>query len=212
MSKKENSLTDNKVTDVPIQEGASAAGREDAPVSSQNGKAPADAEDAGSTTPQLDSKALEQLEAKAASADEHWEKLLRARAELDNYRKRAVRERQEAVQYANFGLMEKLLPALDSFDMAVAAADTQGDATLESLQTGIGMVHGQLRTALGEAGLEEIDAIHQPFDPQIHEAVSQLESADVPEGHVMQQLRKGYRLKDRLLRPAMVVVAKKPSE
>ena len=151
------------------------------------------------------------LQAKAAQADEHWDRLLRAKAELDNYKKRAARERHDAVRFANLSLMEKLIPALDSFDMALVAANTTNGNGLDSLKTGIAMVHSQLKTTLTEAGLQEIDAAQQPFDPNVHEAVSQQESADVPEGHVLHQLRKGYKLHERLIRPATVVVAKKPA-
>jgi molecular chaperone GrpE len=154
---------------------------------------------------------LEELRAKAAKADEHWDRLLRARADLENYRKRAVRERQEAVQSAQTGLLSRLLPALDSFEMALAAARSGEGVTVESLRTGIEMAYGQLKGALSESGLEEIAAIGQVFDPNLHEALLQQETAEVPEGRVLQQIRKGYRLKERLIRPASVIVAKKPA-
>jgi molecular chaperone GrpE len=79
------------------------------------------------------------------------------------------------------------------------------------LQAGINMVHQQLKSAMASAGLEEIEASGKPFDPNLHEAISQQETAEVPEGSVVQQVRKGYKLRDRLLRPASVVVAKKPA-
>src|SRR6266540_2658533 len=154
---------------------------------------------------------LAELKARAAKADEHWDRLLRTTADLENFKKRAVREKQDAIRFANASLLEKLIPALDNFDMALAAAHNVEGNSLESLKTGIAMVHNQLKSVLTEAGLEEIDATNQPFDPNLHEAVSQRESADAPEGQVLQQLRKGYRLRDRLLRPASVVVARKPS-
>lgn len=153
----------------------------------------------------------EELKAKAAKADEHWERLLRATADLENFKKRATRERQDAVKFANESLLARLIPALDNFDMAMAAANNADGATVDSLKTGIAMVHSQLKAALAEAGLEEIDAAQQPFDPNLHEAVSQEESPGVPEGHVVRQLRKGYKLRERLLRPASVVVARKPA-
>ena len=152
----------------------------------------------------------ETLRARAAKADQHWDLYLRTRAELDNYRRRATRERQEAVRYASLGLIEKLLPVLDSFDMAMAAAQGGATATLESLQQGIAMVQAQLKTILAEVGVREIDAQGQPFDPNVHEAVGHHESAEVADGHVLQQIRKGYQLHDRLVRPATVVVAKLP--
>jgi molecular chaperone GrpE len=146
----------------------------------------------------------------AAKAQEHWDRLLRISADFDNYKKRAAREREDAIRYANKSLMEKLVPILDNLEMALAAANSQSGGPSDALVTGVKMVFGQLRNALAETGLEEIDAAGQPFDPNWHEAVSQQPSADVPEGTVIQQLRKGYKLKDRLIRPATVVIAKRP--
>jgi molecular chaperone GrpE len=83
---------------------------------------------------------------------------------------------------------------------------------VQSMQAGVTMIQQQLRAAMGEAGLEEINAAGQKFDPNIHEAISQQETNDAPEGQVVQQVRKGYKLRDRLLRPASVIVAKKPAE
>jgi len=95
--------------------------------------------------------------------------------------------------------------------MALSAASGAPEGASKSLQTGVSMIAQQLRAALLEAGLEEIDATGKAFDPNFHEAVSQVESTDVPEGHVVQQLRKGFKLRDRLLRPATVIVARKPA-
>ncbi len=153
----------------------------------------------------------EALQGQAAKAAEHWDRYVRAVADLENFKKRAARERQEATRFANESLLTRLVPVLDSFDMALAATGNAQGATLESLKTGIQMIQGQLKAVLTEAGLEEIDATGKPFDPNWHEAVSQEESADLPEGHVGRQLRKGYRFRERLLRPAGVVVAKKPA-
>jgi molecular chaperone GrpE len=153
---------------------------------------------------------LEGLKERAAKADEHWERLVRTSADFDNYKKRAAREKQEAARYANEALLQKLIPVLDSLDMALASAQAAPDQAVQSLQTGINMIQQQLRNALKEAGLEEVDAVGQSFDHNVHEAVSQRETRDVPEGQVVQQLRKGYRLRERLLRPAAVIVAKQP--
>jgi molecular chaperone GrpE len=157
---------------------------------------------------------LEELKARAARADEHWDRLLRTAADLENFKKRAARERVEAAQYASVALFQKLLPVLDHFEMAQAAAQTTDTPAggIESLQAGIAMIQQQLKGVLAEAGLEEIDACGKPFDPTWHEAVAQMETPDAPEGQVIQQIRKGYKLRDRLLRPAAVVVAKPPAE
>ncbi len=159
----------------------------------------------------LTSEQLEELKQRAAKADQNWERLLRTTADLDNFKKRAAREKQDAIKYANESLLQRLIPVLDNFDMALAATqNTQSDAT-QSLQAGIGMISQQLKLVLSEAGLEEVDATGKRFDPNFHEAVSQQETTEVAEGQVVQQLRKGYKLRDRLLRPASVIVAKTPA-
>ncbi len=161
--------------------------------------------------PVLSPEEIADLKSRAAKADENWDRLLRTTADFDNFKKRAAREKSEAVQYANHSLIQKLLPILDNFEMALAAAQNAPAGQLASFQSGVVMIQQQLKAALTETGLEEIDATGKPFDPNIHEAVSQQESSETPEDHVLQQLRKGYKLKDRLLRPATVVVAKKPA-
>lgn len=154
---------------------------------------------------------IEDLREEAARAKEHWEKLLRATADFENFKKRVARERQEAAKYACEPLLLKLIPVLDNFEAALAAPASADGAALASFRAGVTMIQQQLQSALAEAGLEAIEAAGQPFDPRWHEAVAQQESNDVPEGQVLQQLRKGYKLRDRLLRPAGVVVASKPA-
>jgi molecular chaperone GrpE len=162
--------------------------------------------------PPLTTEQIEELKAQAAKAAEHWDRLLRLTADLDNYKKRAARERQDAVKFAHEGLMQKLIPVLDNLESALAAVQASETADAKTLLTGVQMIHSQLKAVLSEAGLEEVEAHGKPFDPNLHEAVSQAESAEHPEGHVMQQLRRGYRLRERLLRPATVVVAKPPAQ
>lgn len=159
----------------------------------------------------LSSEQIEDLKSRAAKADENWDRLLRTTADFDNFKKRAAREKIEAAQYASFSLLQKLLPVLDNFEMALTAAQTAQGDKLASLQSGVAMIQQQFKNALAETGLEEIDAAGKPFDPALHEAISQQETAGVPEDHVAQQLRKGYKFKDRLLRAATVIVAKKPA-
>ena len=154
---------------------------------------------------------LAELQAQAAKAGEFKDNWMRTAADLENFKKRAARERTEAVQFANAALLQKLLPILDNFEMAQAAAQNSEDENIISLYAGISMIRQQLKSVLLETGLEEIDATGKLFDPALHEAVSQQETSEIPEGHVVQQIRKGYKLRDRLLRPAAVIVAKKPS-
>ena len=181
------------------------------PVSS-----PVEGSEMASDEQPLTEERVQELQAQAAKADEYRDQLLRTAADLDNYRKRAAREKQEAIKFANESLLGKLIPVLDNFDMALAAVSSaQGTATqgaTDSLQQGVSMIQQQLKQVLADAGLEEINSAGEPFDPNYHEAVSQQESAEVPEGHVLQQLRKGFKLRERLLRPATVVIAKAPGK
>jgi molecular chaperone GrpE len=163
------------------------------------------------TAEELTPEQLTELQLCAAKADEYKDNWLRTAADFENFKKRAARERAEVAQFASASLLQKLIPILDNFEMAQTAAQTAQGDKLASLQSGIAMIQQQLKSALLETGLEEIDATDKPFDPMLHEAVSQQETTDAPEGHVLQQLRKGYKLRDRLLRPAAVIVAKKPA-
>jgi molecular chaperone GrpE len=156
---------------------------------------------------------IAELKTRAAKADENWERLLRTTADFENFKKRAAREKIESAQYASASLLQKLLPVLDNFESALAAAQNTPvpPGGIASFQSGVTMIQQQLKNVLVESGLEEIESAGRPFDPNFHEAVSEQESAEVPEGHVLQQLRKGYKFKERLLRPATVIVAKKPA-
>jgi molecular chaperone GrpE len=151
---------------------------------------------------------LKKLEEAAAQADVLRDRLLRTQADWDNYRKRSIREKEEAVKYASENVLEKLLPVLDSFEMGLQAAQTATEA--KHIAEGMQMIFNQFQTLLKDLGVETIDAVGQPFDPHRHEALCQQESDKHEEGTVLGQMRKGYKLKDRLLRPASVFVAKKP--
>ncbi len=157
----------------------------------------------------LNAQEIASLKDRAAKADENWDRFLHLAADFDNYKKRAARERQDAVTFANEALLKKLIPTLDAFEMALAAA--KPDPASQSLRDGIEMVSNQFKSTLAEAGLEEIDAAGALFDPASHEALSQQENSEVPEGRVLQQIRKGYKFRNRLLRPAGVIVAKTPA-
>ncbi len=150
---------------------------------------------------------LKELRQQAAKAEEFYDRLQRQVAESDNLRKRLAKEKQDAIRYANEALIEQLLPTMDSFEMAITAVRNTDDNSFESLKTGIEMVHTQLKRTLEEVGVTEIDASGQAFNPSLHEAMSRKKTDDAEEGTVLEQIRKGYRLKDRLLRAASVVVA-----
>ena len=150
---------------------------------------------------------LNELREQAAKAAEYYDRLQRQVAEADNLRKRLAKEKQDAIRYANEALIENLLPTMDSFEMAITATRDSGANNIESLKTGIEMVYTQLKRTLEEAGVTEIDAVGQAFDPSQHEAMSRKQTDEADEGTVLEQTRKGYRLRDRLLRAASVVVA-----
>jgi molecular chaperone GrpE len=133
----------------------------------------------------------------------------RAAAELDNFRKRTARDLQETVKYANAGLLESLLPVLDNFDYGMAAAKAESEGS--NLYVGLSMVLRQVQDFLKDNGVEEISAVGMPFDPNLHEAVSQQPADTVAEGTVISQTRRGYKLRDRLLRPASVIVSSGPA-
>ena len=150
---------------------------------------------------------LNELREQAAKAAEYYDRLQRQVAEADNLRKRLAKEKQDTIRYANEALIENLLPTMDSFEMAITATRDSGANNIESLKTGIEMVYTQLKRTLEEAGVTEIDAVGQAFDPSQHEAMSRKQTDEADEGTVLEQTRKGYRLRDRLLRAASVVVA-----
>jgi len=133
---------------------------------------------------------------------------LRSQADFDNFRKRSAREKEDAVKYANSSLLERLIPIIDNFELGLAAA--AGSPESSSIVAGMSMVARQLNDFLADFGVTPIDATGQPFDPNLHEAISHEQSRQVPEGHVIRQVRKGFKLKDRLLRPANVIVSKGP--
>jgi molecular chaperone GrpE len=152
---------------------------------------------------------LSELETAVAQSSALQEKLLRTAADFDNFRKRAAREKEDAVKYAAESFIEAMLPALDSFDLGLASARSNPAAA--PIVQGMEMALGQLMNGLRSQGVEVVDATGQIFDPHQHEAVSHQETKEMPEGTVMQQLRRGFKLNGRLLRPSTVVVAKAPS-
>jgi molecular chaperone GrpE len=131
---------------------------------------------------------------------------LRAQAELDNYRKRVARERDEDYKRAQAVLLERLLPVLDNFELGMMEV-RKGDPK-SPIVVGMAMIERQLNEFMAGSGVEVIEAVGAKFDPNLHEAVSQEEDPKVPEGQIIRQLRRGFRLRDRLLRAAMVVVSK----
>ncbi len=144
----------------------------------------------------------------AAEVDKYKDAALRSRADLDNYRKRVAREKEDAIRYANNSLLESLLPILDNFELGLDAAKNTPEAA--GIIQGLQMVRKQLEDFLRDHGVEIVNAEGNHFDPNLHDAVAHEPSSDVAEGTVLRQLRKGFKLKDRLIRPASVIVSKGP--
>ena len=135
--------------------------------------------------------------------------LLRLQADFDNFRKRTAREKLDWAAYANEKLVLEILPVLDHFELGLA--DGAKNGAPESVVEGFRLIFGQLRGVLEKAGVQPIDAHGADFDPNLHEAITHLPSPDVPEGRVAAQTRRGYKLGDKLLRPAQVVVSSGPA-
>ena len=150
--------------------------------------------------------ALDQPGQLKAELNKYKDIALRSVADLDNYRKRMAREKDDAIRYANASFLERLIPILDNFELGLQAAKAGGGQS--AVQDGMMMVFKQLQDFLASSGVETIDATGQHFDPNLHEAIAQEQNPEIAEGFVIRQLRKGYRLKDRLIRPANVVVSK----
>jgi molecular chaperone GrpE len=140
--------------------------------------------------------------------DEKTDRYLRAMADLDNQRKRAQREREEYIRYANEALLRELLPVLDNFDRAVGAARAGSEA--QTLRAGVELIQRELLKVLEKFGVTPYSALGQPFDPERHEAVQRVIKPDAPDMTVIEEVQRGYVLNGRVLRPAMVVVAVPP--
>ncbi|WP_420849573.1 nucleotide exchange factor GrpE [Paenibacillus montanisoli] len=145
------------------------------------------------------------LEELAKLAEENQQRYLRAQADFDNFRRRTMKEKEELAQYASMKLIGQLLPVVDNFGRALEAAKSGGD--VESFSKGVDMIFRQLEQVLEAEGLKAMDAVGQPFNPDFHQAIMQVESDEHGEGIVVEEVQKGYVLKDKVLRPAMVKVS-----
>lgn len=151
--------------------------------------------------PGIDEAAAREL---AEAAERHREQHARLQAEFENFRRRARKEKEDMRQQAGAEVLEQLLPVLDNFQRALNASNASFDSFLE----GIRMIHQHLGGILRNSGLETVDALGKPFDPNLHEAVAVDSGGEHPENHVVEVLQEGYSLRGRLLRPALVKVAR----
>ena len=210
---KEFALENKLIEETPAvsQTAKSSASLESSPetriseAATRFGEEPAKEESAGTNSKQT-GDAREQLGQLKTELDRYKDIALRSVADLDNYRKRMAREKDDAIRYANASFLERLIPILDNFELGLQAAKAGGSQS--AVFDGMTMVFKQLQEFLASCGVETIDATGEHFDPNLHEAIAQEENSEVEDGVVIRQLRKGYRLKDRLIRPANVVVSK----
>ncbi len=147
---------------------------------------------------------VDELSKLKSERDALYERLARLQAEFDNFRKRQSKENQDFRDYALTNVIRDLLPILDSLDRAL---QTQPEG--EEFRKGVELIDRQFHDALAKLGVQPIESKGQAFDPNLHQAIQMVESADIEENHVVDELQRGYKIKDRLLRPAMVTVSKK---
>src|SRR5438094_8015825 len=145
-----------------------------------------------------------------ADLDRFRDLALRSQADFENYKKRSAREKEEAIKYAKRSLLERLVAIIDNFELGLEAA--KGESGQSPIYSGMTLVLKQLKDLLAETGLQPIEAEGKKFDPNLHEAIAHEPSDQFPEGIVLRQTRRGYRLKDRLLRPSSVVVSSGPGK
>ncbi len=146
-----------------------------------------------------------ELQKLKAERDSLLDRLARAQAEFENARRRAAKEQQDFREYAAADAIKVLLPVIDSFERALQAKSDLGD-----FRSGVELIYKQLQDALAKLGVQPVPAKGEPFNPHVHEAIEMVETSDAPDHQVIEELQRGYKMKDRLLRPAMVKVAKNP--
>lgn len=169
------------------------------------GPAPGDAQPAATSGPVTDAVRIQQLEAQVVELRDKW---LRTRADMENFRKRMLRETQDGRLAEKIAVVTAFLTVVDHFEMAREHFDKKPDPQV--MKDGLDMIHTELRRALESLGVELIQAAGQPFDPNLHQAVTNEDSEAVAAGVVLRQWKSGYRLGERLLRPAAVVVSNGP--
>ncbi|UUZ96163.1 nucleotide exchange factor GrpE [Paenibacillus sp. P25] len=146
-----------------------------------------------------------ELEKHKRLAEENYQRYLRAQADFDNYRRRTMKEKEEFAKYASQKLIEQMLPVVDNFERALATSKDSKD--YDALAKGIDMIFRQLDQVLAAEGLKPMESVGTPFNPEFHQAIMQVESEEHEEGIVVEEVQKGYMLKDKVLRPAMVKVS-----
>ncbi|OWA36650.1 nucleotide exchange factor GrpE [Saccharibacillus sp. O16] len=185
---------------------------QEAPTAEESAAQGADdaySESGGQTSEGASNESVDELKARiealTAQSEDYVQRLARSQADFDNFRKRTVREKEELGKYASSKLIAELIPVIDNFSRALDTRP-QGEAS-ESFVKGVEMIYRQFDSVLQAEGLTTMETVGQPFNPEFHQAVMQVESDEHEEGIVVEELQKGYMLKDKVLRPAMVKVS-----
>lgn len=184
--------------------------KQEKPHNAKPAEQPADAEEVllpqePATPEELIEQLKEQLETKTAEASENWDRFLREKADLENFRKRTSREKEELLNYGTKSLIEEILPVVDNMERALQhSSDDESSAVVE----GVRMTHGMLMSSLRKFGVSPVDASPgTPFDSAFHQAMNKVETDEFPPNSIVDEFQKGYMLRERLLRPSMVSVA-----
>lgn len=224
----ERRMEDDEVTVIEVEAPQAAASDEDLAASPELSvtsddpvATPATAEEVAALRAEVESlkaqvefsqakgrETMDRLREAHERAKEAQDRMVRAAADLENYRKRAQKEKEEVQRFGSEKLLKDLLPVMDNLDRALEAAARSTD--IDSFQKGVAMTRKSFEDALGRHGVKSFSAKGQPFDPRMHEAIQQVETADVPVGHVAFEVVRGFFLNERLVRPALVVVARAP--
>lgn len=170
-----------------------------------NQEAQADQEESAETEA-VEETEEQDAEKLAAELEDLNQRFLRVAADFENYKRRTAQEKDDLLKYSNAKLMGELLPVLDNFQLALKSPGDSPEA--QNVIKGVEMIYRQMVQALEQAGMSKIEAVGQPFDPKLHEAIMQVEDDSVPEDTVVEELRAGYMLKERVIRPSMVKVSK----
>jgi molecular chaperone GrpE len=192
--KKANGESEAEMAGLDLEHELPPADGDDRPAESAGGAAAGESSGLGT-----------ELQKLKAERDSLLDRLARAQAEFDNARKRAVKEQQEFRDYAAADAIKPLLPVLDSFERALQVKSDPGD-----FRGGVELIYKQFLDSLAKVGVRAIPAKGEQFDPHVHEAIEMVETSDAADHEVLEELQRGYKIKDRLLRPAMVKVAKNP--
>lgn len=202
MSRNENELS---VVDSPEPDAPQAEARQAGAAIDPAAELPSPA--AASAEPSAEAVSRADFEKLKAERDQLLDRLARLQAEFENARKRTERERAEFRDYATGSVVEQFLPVLDHFELALKAT-----GSVEQLRSGVELIVKQMGEVLRQLQVTPVPAVGEPFDPRVHEALGTVERDDIPDHHVAEEIRRGYRLRERLLRPAMVRVASNPNQ